>query len=143
MTNSSSYMSCRDFLQAAIVFEEESADFYHRMQAGLPAGAVRELLKLLELQETAHAVTLRGFRPADGDAIIQFALNLASLMEPAPAGEISLSALIELGIERERRAKEAYFAAARSVTGSFREMLEGLARFEEEHEERLKSLQNM
>jgi len=143
MTSSSSYVRCRDFLDKVIEFEIESAAFYHRMVEDAPDAAVTDLLTLLERQEATHAMTLREFTPPDENAMIQFAPDLSALMPPAPDASPALAELIEIGIERERLAKEAYLSAARSVSGGFRELLEGLARFEEEHEDRLKSLCNM
>ena len=143
MTNSKplSFMSAREFVARAIAFERESAAFYQAMQDHCQAQpSVSELLRLLANEELKHAGKLTQFKIAEPEAIIQFPPDLSASMPPAPAEEVELAELIELGIKREQISQHMYQHAAQTVTGSFQELLEGLARFEEEHEQRLKSM---
>ncbi len=75
--------------------------------------------------------------------MIQFPPDLLSKMPKAPEGPLGLSDLIELAIDRECIAKEAYLTAARSVTGEFRALVEGFATFEDEHVEKLRSMRGI
>lgn len=144
MTNSNphAYMTSRDFLEMAIAFEHDSALLYRSMQQDME-GSFRQLLELLEKQELNHERTLRAFSAPEPDAIIQFPPDLAKAMPPRPEGTMTLRALIDYAIERERRSRDTYHAAAHSVTGAFRELVQGLARFEEEHEDKLKSMRSI
>ncbi len=144
MTSSdgSSYVTCREFVERAIVFEQQSAAFYRAMQTQC-TGAARELAVLLEKQELAHEQALRGLDLGSLTGIIQFVPDLTAAMPDLPATPCGLAEMIELGVERERRAKEAYHNVARFVTGELQQFIEGLARFEAEHEEQLKSMRGL
>lgn len=136
------FITVRAFLDQAIALEEASARFY----AGLreqTLGTARELMTMLEKQEHAHEKALRGFAPANTAARMRFPPDLAAAMPPPPPAGVAFEALLEHAIEREQRAKEVYRHAASQVSGPFRELVEGLARFEEEHEARLTSLRGM
>jgi rubrerythrin len=145
MTNSESspYMTCREFIDMAIEFEKESVEFYQALQKQVEPGAVAQLLQLLEQQEAYHVRKLQEWSPAEPEAMMQFSPSLIGNMPKAPDEPVNLSELIELAIERERIAKETYRSAARLVTGDFRAMIEAFAVFEEEHEEKLRSMRNI
>ncbi len=138
-SNSSSYMSCREFTDMAIELEQESVAFYHDLLAQAEPGATRQLLQLLKQQEARHLRTLQEWTPAEPEALIQFSPEFAANMPRAPGRPMNLSELIELAIERERISKETYRSAARTVTGDFRAMIEAFAVFEEEHEKHMKN----
>ncbi len=144
MTSSSShpYLTCREFLDMAIAFERDSADFYRDLQ-NTTEGAARELLAVLERQEREHERVLRQFVPENPNAMIQFPPELGSGLPDAPAAGISVAELLELAIKRERHTIDAYRAAARAVGGPFHDLAEGLANFEEEHEDSLKSMRSV
>ena len=144
MTSSSrhAFVSCEEFVKVAIEFEQHSAAFFRAMQP-FAEGTVLQLLKMLERQEMAHEKLLKNFEIPQPNAMMQFVPDMRGVMPELPRGETSLHDLIELAIEKERRTKETYSAAAQFVTGTFRELVEGLAQFEAEHEEQLKSLRNI
>jgi rubrerythrin len=144
MTNSSSpYITSREFLDMAIEFEKDAVRFYSALEKQSTPGAVSQLLSMLKKEEAQHVVALQQWSLAEPNAMMQFPPDLIGKMPEAPDGPISLSELIEVAIERERIAKEAYLAAARSVTGDFRKMIEAFATFEEEHEEKLRSMRGI
>jgi len=144
MTSSNSaYITSREFLDMAIELEKDSVSFYQTLEQQVEPGAVSQLLAMLRKEEAQHVATLTNWVLTEPDAMMQFSPDLISQMPDAPEGPLSLSDLIELAIERERIAKEAYLAAARSVTGDFRAMIEAFAVFEEEHEEKLRSMRNI
>ncbi len=145
MTNSehSSYITCREFIDRAIEFERDSASFYRALREQVEPGPVCQLLKLLEDQETQHALKLQEWTPPEPEAMMQFPPNLSANTRELPESPVSLSQLIEMAIERERIAKESYLSAARYVTGGFRALVEALAVFEEEHEQKLRSMRNI
>ena len=145
MTSSepSSYMTCREFVDMAIEFERESVVFYQVLQEQVEPGAVAQLLNLLERQEAHHVRKLQEWTPEEPGAMMQFPPDLIGGMPGIPEGALGLSELIELAIERERAAKDIYLSAARSVTGSFRDMVQAFAVFEAEHEEKLRSMRNI
>ncbi|MBT3382035.1 MAG: hypothetical protein HN742_26090 [Lentisphaerae bacterium] len=144
MTSSdgSAYLTCAEFVQIAIVFEQESAEFFRRLQ-GVTSGSARQLAALLEKQEVAHENALRKLDVAGIRDMIQFAPEKPVTIPGLPDGDLPLSDLIELGIERERAAKNTYQNAARFASGAFKNLLEGLVRFEEEHEQKLISMRGM
>lgn len=141
MSGSSRYTTCGAFLRTVIEFEHASAAFYRSMQSCCEPGPAQRLLALLERQELEHAETLAGFMPAEPDAMIRLPPDLAAAMPPAPDTAPDLPALFTHAILRERRAQETYEAAARSLGGAFRELMEGLAGFEQEHVTALTELQ--
>lgn len=144
MTNSEyhAYMTAQEFITMAIELEAESAQLYADMQQEVD-GSTAQLLQLLERQEIEHKNMLERFDATDVRGVIQFPPELSAAMPDTPEGNVDLVSLIEFAIEREQRAYQAYHAAARSVSGPFRDLVEGLARFELEHEDRLKGLRNL
>jgi len=144
MTSSnSSYMTSREFLKMAIEFEKSAVAFYQSLQEKVDPGAASQLLLMLEKEEAQHVTMLEQWVLGQPEAMIQFPPELTEDMPSVPEGNLSLSDLIDLATERERIAKESYQAAARSVTGEFKAMLEAFAVFEEEHEEKLRSMRNI
>ncbi len=144
MTNSSSaYITSREFLDMAIEFEKDAVLFYSELEQQAEPGAVSQLLSMLKKEEAQHVAALQQWSLAEPDAMMQFALNLLNQMPAAPEGTLGLTDLIELAIEREQIAKEAYQTAARSVTGEFRALIEAFATFEDEHLEKLRSMRGI
>ena len=137
-----SFVSVQAFLDQAIALEVASAAFYGALQLQT-SGAARELMVMLEKQERAHEAILRGFGAPDTAAMMRFPPDLLAAMPPPPPAGAALETLLDHAIQRERRALELYWQASRQVTGTFKELVEGLARFEEEHEGRLISLRRM
>ena len=136
-----SYLSVEQFLSLAIRFEVESAEYYHRMQQDAADRKVLELLQDLEHQEMEHQRVLKEFR-ADrrSKQLMQFAPELSLSMPASPANP-GFGELLAVAIERERQSARIYRAASDLSSGEFRKILDELAEFEHQHEERLVALQ--
>jgi rubrerythrin len=144
MTSSSpsSYLTCAEFVEEAILFEQESASFYHGLRSQT-TGAAHQLAEMMEKQELAHERILRELDVSRTRELMQFPPERSLSSHVIPEGEIPLAELIEIGIEREHLSRVAYEHAARFVTGEFQQLLEGLAHFEEEHEQKLISMRGL
>jgi len=130
----------REFMDLAIGFEVESAEFYSRMSTSVNDDAVVGLLNRLESQERDHEKTLRAYHTPKGDeTTFQFPPDL-SLSMPVPGDDPDFMQMLSVAIEREHRSAEIYRAATERTSGQFRDMLQGLAGFEAEHEDQLKLL---
>ncbi len=136
------FLSIADFLELAVEFEEDSAAFYRGMLTRKLADPVRALAVLLEKQEEAHAKILREYEVGESKAFLQFPPEFKLSMPDQYEEGLSVSALIALAIDREVHAEALYNNAAASVSGSFKEFIRGLALFEKEHVERLRSLRD-
>jgi len=134
------YLNMEQFMRLAIEFEAESAAFYRSMQGPELQPEVRELLQLLESQEREHESILRNYDVDPRDPVmIQFAPEL-SLSMPSPPENPDFADMLRLAIAREEKSARIYRIAAEMTVAGFRELLEGLAGFEEEHERRLRGL---
>lgn len=143
MTSSeeSSYLDAGGFIELAIRFERDSVRFYRDLGGRVGAEDARDLLRMLEGEEARHAAALEELESTAGfEGLIQFPPAIELSMPGPPGPDAGVDELIGLAIERERRSALIYEHAAGSVTGPFRELLEGLAAFEREHESRLQSL---
>jgi rubrerythrin len=135
------YVDMNQFMDLAIQFEVESAEFYARMRKTATEESVRKLLATLEAQENDHARTLKEYEaPKDGNIILQFAPEL-SLSMPVPKENPDFGEMLSVAIERERASAEIYRRVSERTLGAFKDLLEGLAVFEQEHERKLKRLQ--
>ena len=134
---SSSYVTMTEFVERAIAFEVESAQFYRSLQGeDLPAKA-GELLEALESQEKSHADSLRGMSFDDSSNVtLQFAPELSLSMPPEPASR-ELKALFDVAIEREAKSSRIYEFASDFAKGKFKDLLVSLAEFEESHKRKL------
>lgn len=145
MTNSShNFITLEEFINVAFQFEVESAKFYRGLQKQVTREDVREILILLEKEEIKHQKILKEFDfGKDKDSMLQFLPSLSLSMPEMTTDTPGVNDIIELGIARERKAAEIYEHAASMLSGHFRELLEGLAIFERQHEERLLGLQTL
>jgi rubrerythrin len=135
------YVDMAEFMDLAIRFETESAEFYASMGKIATDKSVQELIGTLETEENDHARILKEYEaPKDSNIILQFAPAL-SLSMPMPGEDPGFSEMLGVAIERERASAEMYRRASQRTVGAFRELLEGLTAFEEEHERKLKGLQ--
>jgi len=135
-----SYLSVEQFLSLAIRFEVESAEYYHLMQKSAADRKVLELLQDLEHQEMEHERVLKEYRKDHpSKQVMQFAPELGLAMPAAPATP-SLDKLFAVAIERERQSARIYKAASDLSSGELRKILDELAGFERQHEERLASI---
>ena len=136
------YVTPRQFLDLAVEFEGESEAYYRGMMDRAAGDEARQLLDLLARQEHEHARILREFEPpAGGAARLQYAPSLTLSMPRPDSDNPGFDEMLEVAIRREQCSAEIYNKTAAMVRGRFRDLLEGLATFEREHEERLRSLQ--
>jgi rubrerythrin len=136
------YVDMGQFMDLAIRFEVESAEFYASMAKAVDEKSVQELMGTLEDQENDHARVLREYEaPKDSNIILQFAPEL-SLSMPLPDDNPGFTEMLGVAVERERASAEIYQRASERTMGAFKELLEGLASFEQEHEQKLKGLQS-
>jgi rubrerythrin len=135
------FVTMKEFMELAIQFEKESSAFYTEMKGLVADRAVVDLMAKLASQEQDHAKTLSAYSaPAGDETTLQFGPDL-SISMPAPPDDPTLSNMLAVAIERENKTAQIYHAAASRSAGEFRDMIEALAGFEEEHEDRLKRLQ--
>ena len=109
--SSGSYLYMEKFMRLAIEFEADSAGFYRSMQ-----------------------------RPELDPVVLQSAPEL-SLSMPDPSEKPDFRELLQVAIAREEKSARIYRMTADMTVGAFRQLLEGLAAFEEEHERKLRGLQ--
>lgn len=140
MSAAKSYLTMREFIDLAIEFEESSAELYRRMQAEAKDDTVKELLKKLEADEVEHKRILASFTEyGPEDQRLQFAPEMEKAMPQVPANA-NYGQLLDSAIDREVKSYELYTWTAGLVKGAFKELLEGLAKFEKVHEVSLKKL---
>lgn len=145
MTNSNdkNFLNVKEFIQMAIEFEKNSASFYHQILGYAQDAISEELISLLEAQEMEHVRILTDYlQKEDNPGMIQFPPSIQLSMPGLVSWEITVQKVMEVAMERERLSKEIYLEAAKQVKGRFKEVIEGLAAFEHEHEEKLKSLKH-
>jgi rubrerythrin len=136
-----SYLNVEQFMRLAIDFEADSAAFYRSMQRPDLEDDVRGLLELLERQEREHERVLRDYEVDRSDlGILQFAPEL-SLSMPSPSQDPDFAELLRVAVAREEKSARIYRMTAEMTLGGFRQLLEELAGFEEEHENKLRRLQ--
>lgn len=132
----------QQFVDIAIEAEVQSADFYQQMAGKATDQSVIDLLAKLEAQEREHERILSAYSaPSDDATTFQFAPELTLTM-PVPSHDPDFDEMLDVAIKREHKAAEIYRAASQRTVGAFREMIDGLAGFEEDHEDRLKRLRD-
>jgi len=138
--SSGTYLNMEQFMRLAIDFEADSAAFYRSMQRPELEAPVHGLLQRLEREEREHERILRDYEMDRSDPVVlQFAPEL-SLSMPTPSAEPDFRELLQVAIEREEKSARIYRMTAEMTVGAFRELLESLAAFEEEHERKLRGL---
>ena len=135
------FITVKELINIAIDFEIESAEFYRNLQSMTEDDNVLEVLRLLEKQEVSHEKILREYEigPSPHE-ILQFGPSFSLAMPKAPTERIELFELLEIALERETKAEKIYSNSANMVKGELSKFLEGLATFEREHVERVRSL---
>jgi rubrerythrin len=126
-----------EFVDKAIAFEVDSAEFYRNLKGeDLPEKAL-ELVEALAAQEESHAESLRGMSlDTDSDATLQFTPELRLSMPPEPKRR-DLKSLFDVAIEREEKSARIYDFASDFASGKLKDLLVSLAEFEESHKRRL------
>ncbi len=141
-SDTDNYVTGKEFLERAIQFEIDSADLYRSMQSVSLDATVNELLKILEKEEVYHEKRLRKqAETVSDDSILQFPPDISLTMPVIATQQPTLQELIAYALEREKQSVKMYHSVADMVLGDFKELLEGLATFEQNHVEKLKSLQ--
>ena len=142
MTNSEkNFVTIEEFINIAIQFEIDSAEFYRGTREQVTDENAREVLILLEKEEIGHQKTLIKFDIGEEKhGILQFPPSLSLSMPEIESETPEMDAILEIGLARERKAVEIYENAASMVSGKFRDLLVGLANFEKQHVEKLRSL---
>jgi rubrerythrin len=137
------YLSVKEFLELVIRFERDAAQFYRDLREKLEKEEIRELLSILEGEEIRHEMVLREFeQTGDVEGFIQFPPEIELSMPDVSDSDTGVDAILDIAIEREKRACLIYKNAATVSAGSFKSLLEGLAAFEKEHEKKLKSFKS-
>jgi rubrerythrin len=137
------YLDVNEFLKLVIGFERAAALFYRELREKHEKTGVKSLLEMLEAEELKHAKVLMEFeKTGEAEGYIQFPPEILLSMPPADDPDLGIDELMDIAIERERRAALIYENAASMMSGSFKELLEGLAAFEKEHEEKLQSFRS-
>jgi rubrerythrin len=132
-----SYLSVQQFLELAIHFEVDSAEYYRLMQKSSTDREVLGLLQDLELRELEHERALREYKQRrKSEAVLQFAPELSLSMPAAPMNP-GFAELLEVAVERERQSVRIYRATADLSSGELRRIMEELEAFEQQHLDRL------
>ena len=142
-TSSKSYVTIQEFIQHAMQFEADSAQFYQDLKERVHDSQAQELLDMLAKEEITHQKILQEAKGRGSRGILQFSPNLSSLMPPVPSEQPGFDECVRLALDREKRSIEIYENAAGMVRGDFREILQGLANFERQHVARVMQLKRM
>jgi hypothetical protein len=129
---------------ACCALEPDGRLDYHLSTMSDPIPSDTEVLGLLrdlEQQELDHERALKEYSSdRQGKDVLQFAPDLSLSMPAAPMNP-KFAELLKVAIERERQSVRIYQATADLTGGQLRVILEELAGFERQHEDRLVALQ--
>ncbi|MFH2115212.1 MAG: hypothetical protein ABIJ86_11975 [Spirochaetota bacterium] len=142
MKSSGNYLSFEDFIKGAVVFEQESAEYYHRMLGYDLKDTVREVVVSLEKDEWSHKAILQKRTGAGIQGYIQFPPGFSQEMPVMEADNPTVAELLSVAIDREMKSKDMYEKSASFASGELRELLEELATFENNHEYLLRSMKD-
>jgi rubrerythrin len=135
------FIDVKELMQIAINFEEDSIQFYLRMQEQTEDVKVMDALKLLENQEIEHKRILQEYELGPGPyAVLQYGPSFSLSMPVVEEKNITLNELLEVAIEREVKSSQIYERSSQLVRGKISELLSQLAGFETEHVEKLTAL---
>ena len=141
MTSSDkNFLTAKEFIKLAADFEGESAEYYRKMQNYELDESVRQLAELLEKQELSHKKILEKYELSEKEGYLQFSMEFSKSMPVLKNDNPSVEELILIALARETKSKEIYDNSAALANGKFKELLKGLANFEQEHISRLQSL---
>jgi rubrerythrin len=127
------YVTMKEFLNLAIDFEHDSAEYYARLWDKVPGDKEKELCSELENEESSHADTLSLHNvDEESEARIQFTPEL-SLSMPEIKADAEVQELIKGAIAREEKSVKIYEYASDFAVGKFKALLKDLADFERAH----------
>ena len=135
-----SYITMSEFIENAIEFEIESAEFYADLRSRVNNTEVKILLQNFEDQEKSHAETLKNYTVDESeDPRLQFGPTMSLNMPSAPEDK-DIPSLFEYAIGREEKSARLYDFASDFAAAPFKDLLSSLAEFERGHKRDLKRL---
>ena len=141
MDTNKNFLKVEELLDLAIQFEQESADYYRKLQEHVEKRQVLDMLKELENQEIEHRDILKNFELEDKPyPILQFGPSFSTTLPEIESTSPSLRELMDVAIEREIVSRQIYNTTAGQVFGNLAQVLQDLAAFEGEHEAKLKDM---
>jgi rubrerythrin len=140
-----SYISVKELIHNSILFEQESADFYHTMKTRTKDKNALELLDLLEKQELSHKTRLENLSVKEDDTImIQFPPDMSMVLpEMDNVASLSFAGILDRAIEIEVFAQKIYHESGLLCRGKVQELLLSLEDFEKVHERSLRELKSL
>ncbi|MFW5714960.1 MAG: ferritin-like domain-containing protein [bacterium] len=141
MDTNKNFLKVEELLDLAIQFEQESADYYQKLQNHVENRQVLDMLRELENQEIEHRDILKNFELEDKPyPLLQFGPSFSITLPEIESTSPSLRELMDVAIEREIVSRQIYTTTAGQVFGNLAQVLEDLAAFEGEHEAKLKDM---
>jgi len=137
------FLKVDELLDLAIEFEQESADYYRKLQNNIENQRVLDMLKELENQEIEHRDILKNFELEDKPyPMLQFGPSFSITLPEVQSDSPTLRELLDVAIDREIVSRQIYNTTAGQVFGNLAQVLQDLAAFEGEHETKLKDLRS-
>jgi len=137
------FLKVDELLDLAIVFEQESADYYRKLQNNIENQRVLDMLRELENQEIEHRDILKNFELEDKPyPMLQFGPSFSITLPEVQSDSPTLRELLDVAIDREIVSRQIYNTTAGQVFGNLAQVLQDLAAFEGEHETKLKDLRS-
>jgi len=137
------FLKVDELLDLAIEFEQESADYYQKLQNNIENQRVLDMLKELENQEIEHRDILKNFELEDKPyPMLQFGPSFSITLPEVQSDSPTLRELLDVAIDREIVSRQIYNTTAGQVFGNLAQVLQDLAAFEGEHETKLKDLRS-
>ena len=143
MDTNKNFLKVDELLDLAIEFEQESADYYQKLQNNIENQRVLDMLKELENQEIEHRDILKNFELEDKPyPMLQFGPSFSITLPEVQSDSPTLRELLDVAIDREIVSRQIYNTTAGQVFGNLAQVLQDLAAFEGEHETKLKDLRS-
>ena len=143
MDTNKNFLKVDELLDLAIEFEQESADYYRKLQNNIENQRVLDMLKELENQEIEHRDILKNFELEDKPyPMLQFGPSFSITLPEVQSDSPTLRELLDVAIDREIVSRQIYNTTAGQVFGNLAQVLQDLAAFEGEHETKLKDLRS-
>jgi len=137
------FLKVDELLDLAIEFEQESADYYRKLQNNIENQRVLDMLRELENQEIEHRDILKNFELEDKPyPMLQFGPSFSITLPEVQSDSPTLRELLDVAIDREIVSRQIYNTTAGQVFGNLAQVLQDLAAFEGEHETKLKDLRS-
>ena len=143
MDTNKNFLKVDELLDLAIEFEQESADYYRKLQNNIENQRVLDMLRELENQEIEHRDILKNFELEDKPyPMLQFGPSFSITLPEVQSDSPTLRELLDVAIDREIVSRQIYNTTAGQVFGNLAQVLQDLAAFEGEHETKLKDLRS-